>query len=165
MDRHHLGARRVQGVAVLSAWMMSRPIGHLMDGARRIGTGALDHRIQITSRDELGELAEEFNIMAAKLQELDQMKQDFVSNVTHELRSPLTSLRGYVEFLMSGSAGPHHGRNKSRRHLGNKPQLSLRAPRRGARPHRPASRDGDGRRQRVFRRRGHAAEKRGFLLG
>jgi K+-sensing histidine kinase KdpD len=44
--------------------------------------------------------------MAAKLQELDQLKQDFVSNVTHELRSPLTSLRGYVEFLLRGSAGP-----------------------------------------------------------
>lgn len=92
--------------AVFMSYFVSKPIKLLEDGARRIGAGALDHRIKITSRDELGDLAKEFNIMAAKLQELDQLKQDFVSNVTHELRSPLTSLRGYVEFLLRGSAGP-----------------------------------------------------------
>jgi hypothetical protein len=75
-------------------------------GAQIIGEGNLTHRIQITTRDELGELAREFNVMAAKLQELDQLKQDFVSNVTHELRSPLTSLRGYVELLLREGAGP-----------------------------------------------------------
>ncbi|TXH21843.1 MAG: HAMP domain-containing protein [Elusimicrobia bacterium] len=93
-------------IAILLSFLLSRPIRHLRDGAHRIGDGNLDHRIRITSRDELGELAGEFNTMAAKLQELDQLKQDFVSNVTHELRSPLTSLRGYVEFLLRGSAGP-----------------------------------------------------------
>lgn len=93
-------------IAMVLAWLLVRPIRLLRDGAHRIGEGALDHRIRITSRDELGELANEFNVMAAKLQELDQLKQDFVSNVTHELRSPLTSLRGYVEFLLRGSAGP-----------------------------------------------------------
>lgn len=92
--------------AVLMAYAIFRPIEHLREGALRIGTGALDHRIEITSRDELGELAEDFNVMAAKLQELDRLKQDFVSNVTHELRSPLTSLRGYVEYLLREGAGP-----------------------------------------------------------
>ncbi len=92
--------------AVLLAYLMARPIKLLSDGAQEIGEGYLDHRIEITSRDELGELAHEFNIMAAKLQELDQLKQDFVSNVTHELRSPLTSLRGYVELLLRKGAGP-----------------------------------------------------------
>lgn len=92
--------------AVLLSYYIARPIQHLRDGAREIGDGALDHRIEITSSDELGDLAHEFNIMARKLQELDQLKQDFVSNVTHELRSPLTSLRGYVEFLLRGDSGP-----------------------------------------------------------
>jgi signal transduction histidine kinase len=86
--------------------LMAMPLQRLRDAAREIGAGALDHRIEITSRDELGDLARDFNSMAAKLQELDRLKQDFVSNVTHELRSPLTSLRGYVEFLLRGSAGP-----------------------------------------------------------
>jgi signal transduction histidine kinase len=51
-------------------------------------------------------LADEFNLMAAKLNELDQMKQDFVSNVTHELRSPLTSIRGYLELLANDPENP-----------------------------------------------------------
>jgi signal transduction histidine kinase len=98
--------------AVLMAYAIFQPIEHLRAGAQKIGTGALDHRIEIVSRDELGELAEDFNIMAAKLQELDRLKQDFVSNVTHELRSPLTSLRGYVEFLLREGAGPLNDEQK-----------------------------------------------------
>lgn len=92
--------------AVLVAYYLTRPVESLRDGVRLIGQGALHHRLPVTTRDELGELAAEFNVMAGKLQELDQLKQDFVSNVTHELRSPLTSLRGYVEFLLRGDAGP-----------------------------------------------------------
>jgi signal transduction histidine kinase len=93
-------------VAVGLAVLLARPIGLLRDGAHKIGEGNLHHRIRITTRDELGELAQEFNVMAARLQEVDRLKQDFVSNVTHELRSPLTSLRGYVELLLKESAGP-----------------------------------------------------------
>jgi signal transduction histidine kinase len=93
-------------VAVGLSLLFTRPIGLLRDGAHKIGEGNLNFRIRITTRDELGDLAREFNVMAAKLQELDQLKQDFVSNVTHELRSPLTSLRGYVELLLREGAGP-----------------------------------------------------------
>jgi signal transduction histidine kinase len=93
-------------LAVGLSLLFTKPIELLRAGAQIIGEGNLTHRIQITTRDELGELAREFNVMAAKLQELDQLKQDFVSNVTHELRSPLTSLRGYVELLLREGAGP-----------------------------------------------------------
>jgi signal transduction histidine kinase len=86
--------------AVLLARYLTRPIQTLRDGAKKIGAGSLHHRLPVTSRDELGDLAQEFNVMAEKLEELDRLKQEFVSNVTHELRSPLTSLRGYVDFLL-----------------------------------------------------------------
>ncbi|MGQ0645630.1 MAG: ATP-binding protein [Elusimicrobiota bacterium] len=92
--------------ALLLARYITRPIEQLRDGAKRIGEGDLKHRLDIASRDELNDLAREFNVMAEKLHELDRLKQDFVSNVTHELRSPLTSLRGYVEFLLRGDCGP-----------------------------------------------------------
>jgi len=91
--------------ALILAQLMTRPIQELMKGAREIGAGRLDTRIVTRSTDELGELAWEFNTMAVKLKELDQMKKDFVSNVTHELRSPLTSIRGYIELLLQGTAG------------------------------------------------------------
>lgn len=99
----------LSGAKVLSA-VISRPIEILRYGARQIGEGKLDFTLPILTQDELGELAKEFNIMAAKLKELDQMKQDFVSNVTHELRSPLTSIRGYIDFLTRGDAGPLSGK-------------------------------------------------------
>ena len=89
--------------ALLLATFITRPIRTLRAGARKIGEGKLDHRIDVKSRDELGELADEFNLMAKKLGELDQMKQDFVSNVTHELRSPMTSIRGYMDLLLNGT--------------------------------------------------------------
>jgi signal transduction histidine kinase len=93
------------GGAFIFAWVMAQPIQTLIAGARKIGEGKLDHRINVSSNDELKDLADEFNLMAVKLGELDQMKQDFVSNVTHELRSPLTSIRGYLDLLIQEAAG------------------------------------------------------------
>jgi signal transduction histidine kinase len=91
--------------AFMLAFFITRPIDVLREGARAIGDGKLDQRIEVNTQDELRELADDFNLMAQRLGELDQMKQDFVSNVTHELRSPLTSIRGYLDLLLQGTAG------------------------------------------------------------
>jgi len=92
--------------AFILAQLMGRPIKKLTEGAKAIGQGDLEQKISVRSRDELGDLAGEFNRMAKKLKELDQMKDDFVSSVSHELRSPLTSIKGYVDFILRGKAGP-----------------------------------------------------------
>jgi signal transduction histidine kinase len=93
--------------AIVLATLIAKPIESLRLGAKTIGEGKLNHRIEVNTHDELKDLADEFNLMAKKLGELDQMKQDFVSNVTHELRSPLTSIRGYLDLLIQGAAGPN----------------------------------------------------------
>ena len=93
-------------LAFFLAWILTRTIDTLKKGARTIGEGKLSHRINVNTKDELQELASEFNLMAEKLGELDRMKQDFVSNVTHELRSPITSIRGYLDLLLKGDGGP-----------------------------------------------------------
>lgn len=80
---------------------LTRPIGHLTEGAKAIGEGQWDTRIPVESADELGFLAHEFNLMAIKLKEFDQLKDDFVSSVSHELRSPLAAISGYAELLRS----------------------------------------------------------------
>ncbi len=69
-----------------------RPVNTLMNGARTIAAGKLDQKIPIKTHDEIGVLAKEFNLMADKLSELDQLKQDFVSSVTHDLKSPLSTI-------------------------------------------------------------------------
>jgi len=82
-----------------------RPIRRLADASALIGKGKLDTVIPVTSKDELGSLAADFNKMAEQLKELDQMKKDFVSSVTHELRSPLHSTRLYLGLFFKGGAG------------------------------------------------------------
>jgi len=89
------------GMAYILAGKLTEPIAHLTEGAKAIGEGNLDTQIPIESTDELGFLAQEFNLMAVKLKELDQLKDDFISSVSHELRSPLSAISGYVELLRS----------------------------------------------------------------
>lgn len=101
------GMSVVLGFGLLVAFFLSRrltrPISHLTEGAKAIGEGHLETQIPVESADELGFLAQEFNLMAARLRELDQLKDDFISSVSHELRSPLSAISGYVELLQSKS--------------------------------------------------------------
>lgn len=90
-------------IAILATLVMSaqitRPLHLLAEGAKAIGDGKLETQIHVGREDELGFLAHEFNIMAIKLKELDQLKDEFVSSVSHELRSPLAAISGYVELM------------------------------------------------------------------
>ncbi|MDO9513467.1 MAG: ATP-binding protein [Elusimicrobiota bacterium] len=87
-------------VAFLLAAAISRPIKILSDGAAEIGKGNFEHELHINRKDELGQLSTTFNEMAHKLKELDEMKRDFVSSVTHELRSPLAAIDSYINMMM-----------------------------------------------------------------
>ena len=86
-------------MAIFLSRKLTRPIAHLTEGAKAIGEGQWETRIPVESSDELGFLAHEFNLMAMKLKEFDQLKDDFVSSVSHELRSPLAAISGYAELL------------------------------------------------------------------
>lgn len=92
------------GLGLLGAWLLAlhltRPIQRIAQGTHRVAAGDLGHRLTETRADELGELARDFNRMATRLGELDQMKRDFVAMVTHELRSPLSAIESYANFLM-----------------------------------------------------------------
>ena len=97
-------------IALIVAYFVSRnitlPIRQMQETAQQIAKGDFGRRVRIKSKDELGELAKSFNTMADELQQkmenlrrMDRMRTDFVANVSHELKTPLTLIRGYIETL------------------------------------------------------------------
>lgn len=93
-------------VWVLILLSLSRPLRELVAGTERIAQGRFTDPIPVLSPDELGTLSGAFNRMAASLSELDRMKAEFVATASHELKTPLTCIRGFASLLHSGSKGP-----------------------------------------------------------
>jgi signal transduction histidine kinase len=76
---------------------ISRRLEHLAGAADAMAEGALDTRIVVRQRDEIGRLAERFNEMASTIDSNDRIRRAFISNVSHELRTPITIIQGTVE--------------------------------------------------------------------
>ncbi len=94
------------GIAVLLSAIASRkltgPLKRLAAAATSISEGDLTSRVSIEEKDEIGRLAETFNVMAQKLQTLEQLRKKLLTNVTHELRTPLGAMRAELEGMMDG---------------------------------------------------------------
>ena len=73
---------------------------------QRLGKGDFSQRVDIKDNSEIGELASTFNSMAGNLQRDEQLRQHMVSDIAHELRSPLTNVRGYLEAINDGLMKP-----------------------------------------------------------
>jgi signal transduction histidine kinase len=86
-------------LAYLAVRWLFKPVGTIRQGASRIGHGDLDYRITNIRRDELGDLAEDVNNMAAEVQRMLDAKRQLLLGISHELRSPLSRLRLSLEFL------------------------------------------------------------------
>lgn len=85
---------------------MSRPLKEINNAARIIAGGEFQKRLNINSKDEIGELAQTFNHMVSALQNLEEMRRGFIANVSHELRTPMTSIRGFIEGILDGTVPP-----------------------------------------------------------
>jgi signal transduction histidine kinase len=98
------------------AWYLSRritePVLALADSADRIAAGLYDVP-EIKAYGEIGQLAERFREMAARLQEAEVLERNFLMTVSHELRTPLTAIRGHVEALREGVAQDEETRRES----------------------------------------------------
>ena len=62
----------------------------------------VDERVKVINDNEIGELAQSFNIMAQSIEESDIIRKEFISNVSHELRSPITSIKGFIGGILDG---------------------------------------------------------------
>lgn len=86
-----------------SQGILIKPLYEINKTAREISGGEFEKRVAISSRDEIGQLAESFNYMADTLQNLENMRREFIANISHELRSPITSIRGFIEGILDGT--------------------------------------------------------------
>ena len=94
-------------VAFIMLVMMSRsiyqPITRITKTAKKYAKGDFTAQIDVHSNDEIGYLANTLNYMATELDTLEEDQRKFVSNVSHDFRSPLTSIKGYVEAMLDGT--------------------------------------------------------------
>ncbi len=88
-------------ILVASRYLV-RPIQIITDATRRVAKGDFNISIRFNRNDELGTLAESFTTMTKELKQMEAMRQEFVSNVSHEIQSPLTSIRGFSKALREG---------------------------------------------------------------
>jgi len=107
LNRSLLVAGLVAGlVAILLGLLLTRtvvkPLQTLRDAARRIGSRDLAYRVPVTSDDDVGELARQFNDMAAALERDEELRRRMMADIAHELRTPLTVIQGQVEALQDG---------------------------------------------------------------
>lgn len=82
--------------------ILIKPLAKINDAADKIAKGEVSRRVNIQTNDEIGELARSFNSMADSLEEVEKNRRDFISNVSHELRSPITSIKGFIGGVLDG---------------------------------------------------------------
>lgn len=84
------------------------PIGKITKAANEYAAGNFEHPVDVHSNDEIGYLAASLSYMANELNTLEEDQRKFVSNVSHDFRSPLTSIKGYVEAMLDGTIPPEN---------------------------------------------------------
>lgn len=85
---------------------ITRPLTELANAARRLGQGDMSVKVRVYADDEIGEVSNAFNNMVDELQTMEEQRKGFVANVSHELRSPITSIAGYVQGMLDGTIPP-----------------------------------------------------------
>ena len=104
------GALLAVAIALLFTFFLSRrisaPVKTLALAARRLGQGDLSQRVQFKDKGEMGEMAEAFNSMASDLERAEQLRRNMVADAAHELRTPLSNIRGYLEAIRDGIKKP-----------------------------------------------------------
>lgn len=80
-----------------------RPLSQITEAAKQYASGNLDYEIPVNTEDEMGYLSASLNYMSSQLQDMEDYQKKFVANVSHDFRSPLTSIKGYIEAIADGT--------------------------------------------------------------
>lgn len=84
-------------------YKMTKPLKLMSDAARAMSRGDFSRRIPVTGDDEIGELAVSFNQMTNSLSRLEEMRKSFVADVSHEFKTPLTTIGGFIDGILDGT--------------------------------------------------------------
>ena len=94
-------------ISSMTSMRQAKPMKEIAAAARQFGHGKLDVRVDVGSRrDEVGELAESFNAMAESLSKSEQRRTEFIANVSHELKTPMTTIAGFADGILDGTIPP-----------------------------------------------------------
>ena len=93
-------------LCMVFARRITGPIEAISEAARRLGTGDFTARAPVTGCEELVDFATTFNNMAARLQTIDNSRGQFMGNIAHELRTPMTTIKGFIDGMLDGTIPP-----------------------------------------------------------
>lgn len=91
---------------IVFQWIVYRPLKKITVAASQFAEGNLDYRCDLESEDEMGYLSNTLNYMASELSGMEEYQRKFISNVSHDFRSPLTTIKGYLEAIIDGTIPP-----------------------------------------------------------
>ena len=84
-------------------FLIYRPLRQITEAATQYASGNLEYEIPVTTQDEIGYLSASLNYMSRQLKDMEDYQKKFVANVSHDFRSPLTSIKGYLEAMADGT--------------------------------------------------------------
>lgn len=87
-------------------YRLTKPLKSMSEAAKAMAKGDFSKRVPVTSDDEIGELAASFNMMTNSLSRLESMRRSFVGNVSHELKTPMTTISGFIDGILDGTIKP-----------------------------------------------------------
>ena len=99
-------------LGLLIARRITKPVLEASYVASKIAEGNFEERVRVLSQDELGTLGDAINNMTERLAKSERLRRDFIANVSHELRSPLTSVQGFIDALLENRASDEQERGK-----------------------------------------------------
>lgn len=90
-------------LSILLTARMATPLRRISEAAKKFGSGDFSARVPVEGDDELAQLAVTFNNMASNLEKIDSSRHSFMGNIAHELRTPMTTIKGFVDGMLDGT--------------------------------------------------------------